>query len=179
MRAIIRLGFTTLILLAIISVPDWFWASELTLRDVRIRTCFSPGGGATDAIAKEISKAKREVLVLAYSLSSQAIVRALLDAHRRGLTVKIILDKSERSEGLTAAALLVNAGASVLLDGKHVLAHSNCLIIDRHTVITGSFNYTKAAEEANSEDLLIIEAPQLAAEYRAFWETHRAHSEPY
>ena len=114
-----------------------------------------------------------------YSLSSQAIVGALLAAHRRGLQVKVILDKSERSEGLTAAVQLVNAGVPILLDGNHALAHSNCMIMDRRTVITGSFNYTKAAEEKNSEDLLIIEATPLAEEYRAFWETHRGHSELY
>ena len=179
MNATIKFVLAALTLFTFISTPEWFWASELTLKDVRVRTYFSPGGGATKAVTKEISKAKREVLVLAYSLSSQAIVEALLDAHRRGLIVQIILDKSERGEGLTAAAQLINAGAPILLDGKHQLAHSNCMIIDRHTVITGSFNYTKAAEEKNSEDLLIIEAPQLAEEYRAFWESHRGHSEPY
>lgn len=164
-------------LLVFCSIAEWSQALELNLQDVLMEAYFSPGGGATEAVTREISKAKSEVLVLAYSLSSQPIVKALLEAQQRGLAVKIILDKSERGEGLTPAVLLANAGASVLLDGRHALAHSSCLIIDGQTVITGSFNYTKASEETNAEDLLILRAPRLAQVYRDYWEKHRAHSE--
>jgi phosphatidylserine/phosphatidylglycerophosphate/cardiolipin synthase-like enzyme len=166
-------------LLIFVSIADWSQALNLDFKDVQMEAYFSPGGGATEAVTGEISQAKSEVLVLAYSLSSQPIVKALLEAHRRGLAVKIILDKSERGEGLTPAVLLANAGASVLLDGRHGLAHSSCLIIDGQTVITGSFNYTKASEESNAEDLLIIRTPRLAKVYRDVWEKHRAHSETY
>jgi phosphatidylserine/phosphatidylglycerophosphate/cardiolipin synthase-like enzyme len=168
-----------LIFFIFFSVSERSQALELSLQDVQMNAYFSPGGGATEAITKEISKSKSEVLVLAYSLSSQPIVKALLEAQRRGLTVKIILDKSERGEGLTPAVLLANAGVSVFWDGKHVLAHCSCLIIDGQTVLTGSFNYTKASEESTAEDLLIIRTPQLAQVYRDFWERHRAHSETY
>jgi phosphatidylserine/phosphatidylglycerophosphate/cardiolipin synthase-like enzyme len=177
-------GFKTKFLLSFLFFSAFFpiaegsQASELILKNIRINVHFSPDGGATDAVIKEIVKAKSEVLVLAYSLSSQPIVKALLDAHHRGLTVKIIIDKSERGEGLTPAVILANAGVPVLLDGKHFLAHSSCMIIDRQTVITGSFNYTRASEESNAEDLLILRATRLASVYRDFWEKHRAHSEP-
>ena len=145
----------------------------------RIAVYFSPGGGATEALVQEISRGKREILVQAYSFTSTPIFKALLEAHQRGLTVKIIIDKSERGEGLTPTVQLANAGVPVFLDGKHGLAHSSCLIIDQQTVITGSFNFTKASEELNAEDLLIIRSSQLAQQYRNYWESHRSHSEPY
>jgi phosphatidylserine/phosphatidylglycerophosphate/cardiolipin synthase-like enzyme len=168
-----------LFLLILLSTVGWARASELILKEVQVAAYFSPEGGATDALIKEISRGKREVLVQAYSLSSLPIVKALLAAHQRGLGVKIIIDKSERGEGLTPVVMLANAGVPIFLDGNHALAHSSYLIIDRQIVITGSFNYTKASEESNAEDLLIIRATQLAQVYCDFWEKHRTHSESY
>ena len=45
--------------------------------------------------------------------------------------------------------------------------------------MTGSFNFTKAAEENNAENLLVIRRPDLAAKYTANWKAHAEHSEPY
>ena len=53
------------------------------------------------------------------------------------------------------------------------------MIIDRETVITGSFNFTKAAEEKNAENLLIIKSKELANLYIDNWMKHKEHSEPY
>ena len=154
-------------------------SAEIVQKEARMAVYFSPGGGATEALVKEISKGKKEILVQAYTLTYLPIFQALLDAHQRGLAVRIIIDKSERGEGLTPAVMLANKGVPVFWDGRHALAHSNCLVIDRQTVITGSFNFTKVSEDSNAEDLLIIQSPQLAQQYRAYWETHKAHSEPY
>jgi len=53
------------------------------------------------------------------------------------------------------------------------------MVIDGATVITGSFNFTKAAEEKNAENLLVIQSRELAAQYVRYWEMHAAHAEPY
>jgi phosphatidylserine/phosphatidylglycerophosphate/cardiolipin synthase-like enzyme len=53
------------------------------------------------------------------------------------------------------------------------------MIIDNATVLTGSFNFTKAAEENNAENLLILRSPELAARYTASFLEHRDHSTPY
>jgi len=53
------------------------------------------------------------------------------------------------------------------------------MVIDQRTVITGSFNFTKAAEEKNAENLLVISDAQLAAQYLKNWRTHAEHSEAY
>ena len=51
---------------------------------------------------------------------------------------------------------MVNAGIPTFIDNKHAIAHNKIMIIDQSTIITGSFNFTKAAEEKNAENLLII-----------------------
>jgi phosphatidylserine/phosphatidylglycerophosphate/cardiolipin synthase-like enzyme len=61
-----------------------------------VTVCFTPGENCTDAIVKALGEAKRTVLVQAYSFTSAPIAKALLDAHKRGVQVQVILDKSGR-----------------------------------------------------------------------------------
>jgi phosphatidylserine/phosphatidylglycerophosphate/cardiolipin synthase-like enzyme len=67
----------------------------------------------------------------------------------------------------------------VLIDARHAISHNKVMVIDGETVLTGSFNFTKAAQEKNAENLLIINDPTLAAQYTQNWEAHRQHSQPY
>lgn len=53
------------------------------------------------------------------------------------------------------------------------------MVIDGQTVVTGSFNFTKAAEESNAENLLIIKDSRLADKYADNWNIHARHSEDY
>ncbi len=59
------------------------------------------------------------------------------------------------------------------------IAHNKIMVIDANTVITGSFNFTKAAEDRNAENLLIIKNRDLAARYTENWNAHAQHSVPY
>ena len=154
-------------------------AIELTLNNTPAQVYFSPSGGATDAVVKEISKAKSEILVQAYSFTSKEIAKALVDAHKRGVHTEIILDKSNRSQKYSAADFTHNMGIPTYIDVEHQIAHNKIMIIDKETVVTGSFNFTKAAEEKNAENLLILKNKELAKVYIDNWNKHRKHSEEY
>jgi phosphatidylserine/phosphatidylglycerophosphate/cardiolipin synthase-like enzyme len=167
--------FTTLLVL-----PHRASAVDITLpTDTPVKVYFSPRGGCTDAVITEIDAAKTEILVQAYSFTSAPIAKALVTAHKRGVKVQAILDKSQRSERYTSATFLVNAGIPTHIDAKHAIAHNKIMIIDKATVITGSFNFTKAAEEKNAENLLIISSQELAKIYLDNWHRHKDHSESY
>ena len=154
-------------------------ATDLTLpKDTSIQVYFSPDGGCTDAINKVLGQAKQEILVQAYSFTSAPIAKALLDAHKRGVKVQVILDKSQKTQKYSSATFLKNSRIPTYIDAKHAIAHNKIMIIDRETVITGSFNFTKAAEEKNAENLLIIRDKALAKMYMENWEKHKGHSEP-
>ncbi len=109
-----------------------------------------------DAIIKEIDNTKSEILVQAYSFTSTTIAKALLDAHKRGVKVKAILDKSQRTQNYSSATFLANSRIPTFIGSVHAIAHNKIMIIDGTTAITGSFNFTKAAEVRNAENLLII-----------------------
>jgi len=141
--------------------------------------CFSPNGGCTEAIVKEINSAKSEILVQAYSFTSAPIAHALINAHKNGIKIEVVLDKSQRSKRYTSATFLLNAGVPIYIDDKHAIAHNKIMIIDRATVITGSLNFTKAAEQKNAENMMVIRSAELAKIYVDNWNKHKDHSEKY
>ena len=140
---------------------------------------FSPSGGCTEAVVEALAKARSTVQVQAYSFTSAPIAKALVEAHRRGVKVEVILDKSQRSEKYSSATFIFNNGIPCFIDAQHAIAHNKVMVIDAQTVITGSFNFTKAAEEKNAENLLLIQDTDLASNYADNWAAHRHHSQNY
>jgi phosphatidylserine/phosphatidylglycerophosphate/cardiolipin synthase-like enzyme len=144
-----------------------------------IEVYFSPHGGCTEAIVRELDRAKSSVLVQAYSFTSAPIAKALVEARKRGLKVGVILDASQRTEHYSEADFLANMGVPTRIDAAHKIAHNKIMVIDCSVVITGSFNFTKAAEESNAENVLIVRDARLAEQYTANWRAHAAHAESY
>ena len=91
----------------------------------------------------------------------------------------MILDRSQRSEKYSSADFLAHAGIPTMIDAKHAIAHNKVMVIDGEVVVTGSFNFTKAAEEKNAENLLVIRDRAMACKYTANWAGHAEHSEKY
>jgi phosphatidylserine/phosphatidylglycerophosphate/cardiolipin synthase-like enzyme len=142
-----------------------------------ISVWFSPNGGCTDAVVGAVDAGKSSILVQAYSFTSAPIAKALKDAHDRGLDVRVILDKSQRTEKYSGLTYLRHAGIPVWIDASHAIAHNKVMVIDGQTIVTGSFNFTKSAEHSNAENLLIIQDSALAKAYAQNWADHLAHSE--
>ena len=140
---------------------------------------FSPRGGCTDAVVRELAAARSTVYVQAYSFTSAPIARALVEAKERGVDVQVILDKSNRKAHYSAADFLIHHGLPTRIDAAHAIAHNKVMIIDERVVLTGSFNFTTAAEEHNAENLLVLRDEKLAAEYLRNWKVHALHSPLY
>lgn len=116
------------------------------------------------------------MLVMAYGFTHADIAKALVEAHKRGVQVAVILDRSNSTAKYSEATFLANNGIPVYIDSQHPIMHNKVMIIDGRTLITGSFNFTKAAEK-NAENTLIIRSPELCREYIDNWQLHREHSE--
>jgi len=168
-----KIVFITIILL--LSAFTTLAASD----NLSVQVFFSPRGGCTEAVVSAISQAKREIHVQAYSFTSAPIAKALVDAHKRGVQVKIILDRSQRKERYSSADFTAHAGIPTFIDAAHAIAHNKVMIIDKAVLITGSFNFTKAAEEKNAENLLVLSSKELARTYIENWQRHKEHSESY
>ncbi|MGA2069346.1 MAG: phospholipase D family protein [Thermoguttaceae bacterium] len=144
-----------------------------------IEVHFSPKGGCTEAVVRELGAAQQSVLVQAYSFTSAPIAKALVDAHKRGVEVQAVLDKSQGTEKYSSADFVIHAVIPTRIDAKHAIAHNKVMVIDGQTVVTGSFNFAKNAEEHNAENLLVIRDQGLAEKYAANWKAHAEHSEAY
>ncbi len=151
----------------------------LTLNNAPAQVYFSPKGGCTEVIVKEIDKATLEVLVQAYSFTSAPIAKALVNARKRGANVEAVLDKGQKNTKYSSAGFLASMKIPTYIDDKHAIANNKIIIIDKTTIITGSFNFTKAAEEKNAENVLIIRDKELAAIYIDNFLKHKQHSKKY
>ena len=166
--------------LALLWLILFLWSTGSLAQAGSIRVYFSPNGGCTDAILSQINQAKTEILLQAYSFTSKPIAQALIRAQKRGVRISAVLDKSNRSQKYSAATFLKNMGIPVFIDDKHAIAHNKIMIIDNRVVITGSFNFTMAAENKNAENLLILDdLPDLTRAYRENFQNHLRHAVPY
>ncbi len=152
------------------------WAYDLTLHDTKAEVYFSPRGGCTEALVRHLERAERSIYVQAYSFTSPTITQALIGAQARGVEVEVILDKSQSRGQGAAGTMLRDAGVKVFIDSAHAIAHNKVMLIDGRTLVTGSFNFTKAAENSNAENLVVLESPEAVGLYRENYLKHLEHS---
>ena len=157
------------------------WSLALSVADAaeNIQVFFSPHGGCTEAVVENLGRATNSVLVQAYSFTSAPIAKALVDARKRGVNVQVILDKSNLTGQYSSADFVAHSNIPTYIDSKHAIAHNKIMVIDGKTILTGSFNFTKAAEGSNAENLLVIQDSALAKLYTANWKAHLEHSQTY
>lgn len=152
-------------------------AAPVALSGCMARTAFSPNGGASDLVLLTIASARKSVRVAGYYFFDARIGKALLDASRRGVDVRVVLDKDHNASkpGPSVASYLADHGVQVVITSAYRIQHNKVMVIDGETVETGSYNYTKGADLDNAENVLVIgRCPQLAAAYLADWEKLRA-----
>ncbi|SEB26312.1 PLD-like domain-containing protein [Variovorax sp. YR216] len=162
------------------SVPD------LPATHESVEVAFSPDGGAEGLVIQVIGSANSSIRLAAYSFTSPSVVRALLDAKRRGVDVAVVVDhKNNLTESRTHASrealnLLINAGIPTRTVSVYAIHHDKYIVVDGRHVETGSFNFTAAAAKRNSENVLVVRNdPALAAQYIAHWQSRWAQGQPY
>lgn len=130
-------------------------------------------------IISEIAKSKKSIYVQIFKFNSKPIARALIEAKNRGLDVRVIIDGTEAKKAKNCAKILHKAGLSTFVDNKHSTMHNKVMIIDNNRVITGSFNYTKKADQKNAENILVISGSEISDRYLDHWYQHHEHSVTY
>ncbi|HYC37739.1 MAG TPA: phospholipase D-like domain-containing protein [Usitatibacter sp.] len=126
-----------------------------------VEVAFSPAEDVAGLIVSRIAAANASVLMQAYLLTDRRIANALLAARKRGVEVELIGDAAQQaSGGLPHLKALVRAGVRVYLDSSHGAAHNKIVILDGEgagaTVITGSYNFTRAAQRSNAENVVVL-----------------------
>ena len=150
-----------------------------------LQAAFAPWDDVEGLVADTIGSARRQVLVQAYLLTSKEIAASLIDAKRRGVDVRVLVD-AEQDARVPASKVrdLVAAGIPVWQETRYQSAHNKVIVIDPATpgatVITGSYNFTWSAQHKNAENVLIARNnPALAAQYAHNWERQRQQASPW
>jgi len=146
-----------------------------------IQVAFTPGDDAAGLIVQVITQARHRIRVQAFSFTHRGIADALIAAQQRGVDVALLVDPQQVMRISTSVVhYMADAGVPVFYDAEHASAHNKVMVIDADTapvVVTGSYNFTHAAQYKNAENLLIVRGnPVLTKAYAANWQFHRDHS---
>ncbi|MEO8626670.1 MAG: phospholipase D family protein, partial [Betaproteobacteria bacterium] len=155
------------------------------VEQVGVAVVFTPGDEAAQLIIESLNAAHERILIQVFSFTNRDIARALISAQRRGVDVEVISDAAESHRYAHGAlALLVASGVPVYIDEEHASAHNKVMVIDEGTpnaaVLTGSYNFTYAAQTRNAENLLLLRGgAHTTQSFADNWRLHRAHSRAY
>jgi len=143
---------------------------------------FSPEGSARTLVLKVIGEAQRSIQILAYAFQAPDITEALVAARKRGVAVRVVVDK-ERNTGKASRAamdIVTRNGVELRTNDRFHLHHDKTIIVDGSTVQTGSFNYAPSAETKNSENVVVFrEMPDIAARFLFHWQSRWDGGVPY
>ncbi|WP_395607279.1 phospholipase D family protein [Pseudomonas sp. B22129] len=147
-----------------------------------IEVGFSPEGSARQLVLDTLGGAQHSVQMLAYAFQATDIAQALVDAKKRGVNVRIVIDKKRNLGKASRNAMdFVSRNGVELRTSDHFhLQHDKTIIVDGATVETGSFNYAASAETANSENVVVIRNhPEVARQYLEHWQSRWELGVPY
>jgi phosphatidylserine/phosphatidylglycerophosphate/cardiolipin synthase-like enzyme len=145
---------------------------------IAIHVFFSPSGGCQQAAIAAIESAQSTVEVFAYTFTSKPVSDVIVAALNRGVKVRAILDYGSNHHNKNSQrGVIAKAGATVVCDRRHAIFHDKIVVVDSHVVTLGSWNFSRAAELSNAENLLVVDDADLAAKYEANFETHYAHAQ--
>lgn len=137
-----------------------------------IETGYSPEGTALQLVLKTINSAQQEIRLMGYSFTSPEVVRSLIAAKQRGVDVRVVLDQKANSGKASVAALnlLASAGIPVRTVSAYKILHDKVIVADRRNTEAGSFNFSRAADRSNSENVLVVwDDSAVARRYLQHW----------
>ena len=140
---------------------------EVRISDSRVETLFAPDDGVAVRLIELIAEAQSEVDFLAFTFTSDPLTEALLEAVDRGVTVRGVIERDQAEGAGSDYARMRQSGIDVRLDNNPGTMHHKLLLIDDQIVATGSYNFTRSAEQANDENVVILHDRQAGATLQA------------
>jgi phosphatidylserine/phosphatidylglycerophosphate/cardiolipin synthase-like enzyme len=147
----------------------------------RNEALFSPGPRCVDRITALFGSCRETAEVCVFTITDNRITTSIIDAHRRGVAVRIVSDDDKAHDPGSDLARLAEAGIRIAFDNSSAHMHHKFAILDRRVVISGSYNWTRSAAEANQENLIVSSDPALlssfGAEFKRLWRRFREHDD--
>lgn len=164
----------------------------ITLGETKITVQFSPNSptqpwsnSSNGLIGKTLNSANKSIDMALFVFSEQRLANILENRHKQSVSIRALIDRQfayrPYSEALDMMGVALSNQCKYEIDNrpwknpittvgvpnlpKGDLLHHKFAIIDNQTIITGSHNWSDAANNGNDETLLVIENPTIAAHY--------------
>ncbi len=145
-------------------VPSENQSKQVQLSANSVQVFFSPEDSCDKKVVALIDSANKSIDVAMYSFTLNDIGQALANAQKRGVKVRVVVEKQEVSSYSQYWNLIKN-NVSVLNDSNSAYMHDKFAVIDGKIVLTGSYNWSKHATYSNNENLIVINNKEVASEY--------------
>ena len=133
-------------------------------------------GTIESVLIRFLGGAERSVLISMYSFTDDDLGTAVIRAHQRGVDIRIILEGQNANSTGSEAEKLYRENILIRVDTASGYFHHKFAVIDGETVITGSYNWSNAADDRNFENIVVIQCPEIASVFArefarlwAFW----------
>lgn len=125
-----------------------------------VEAFFSPGDACRDAIKTQIRQARSSLDICVFTISDDRITQEIGHAWDRGIKVRIISDNDKQYDRGSDIKRLKSMGIPVATDFTDNHMHHKFAVIDKCTVLAGSYNWTRSAAVYNNEDIIILDDRQ-------------------
>lgn len=126
---------------------------------------FSPGEACRSAIVNRLDQARNKVCICVFTISDNSIAESIVKSHRRGVNIRIITDDDKMADLGSDIDHLKNIGIPVIIDTPEARMHHKFALFDGIWLITGSYNWTRAAKMINEENLIETNDPDLIRQF--------------
>lgn len=141
--------------------------------DVPVYFFLGPSPSMEKAVVSFIASADQTLDVCVYDLDLPEFAQALLDAHARGVKVRVIIADDNAAKAYAVADHLQQmekAGILTLAHNRSGLMHNKFMVADGLRVWTGSYNLTRNCSRFNDNHAIVLESPELAENYEKEWQ---------
>lgn len=134
---------------------------------------FSPGESVLHKLCELLGTTRTTIDLCIFTISDDRITRNIIEAHRRGVSIRLITDDQKRADQGSDIDTLARAGIPIRMDDGEPHMHHKFALFDTSILATGSYNWTRGATY-NHENLLVTHSPTAVARYaeafNALWQ---------
>ena len=131
---------------------------------------FSPQSDCPGRIRSFLAQAKSTVDICVFTITDDRLTSAVLEAHARGVKIRIITDNDKAADLGSDADRFLEAGIQLRVDRTPYHMHHKFAIADRSLLLNGSYNWTRGAAESNEENFVITDDKKLVSQFSAAFE---------
>ncbi len=126
---------------------------------------FSPGEECRTKLVELCRRAKKTVDICVYTISDDRLSNAIIDAHKRGVQVRVITDNLKSEDLGSDIEYLIEKNIPLVMDVSTYHMHHKFAVFDGEWLANGSFNWTRSASEKNEENIVVINDSRLVKKF--------------